>query len=581
MTVQSFSEYRPDVSDYEGNTSKNIVNVVPRGDGYGPFPALFPFTAALPANCRGYFYARKNDGSIAAFAGTSTKLYQLNNTSQTWTDVSRSGGTYTALGTNAQWQFAQFNNYVFATQVNDKLQIFDLTSSSAFADRADSNCPQAGFVAVVNQFLVLTGIASPNVYRVQWSGLADVSSSSAFTSGVNSSDFQDLADGGIVRGIAGNSQMATVFQDAGIKTFTYAPGADYIFYVQALSQDDGIYAPYSLIRSGDKIFWVSPQGFKVLLPGGYPTPIGKERIDRTFFADVDTGNLQLVIGANDPTQTRVYFAYKSQAGAAGQFDKMLVYDWALDKWTPLIISGEYLASLSKPGITLEGVDAAYGTGTPVAATSLTTAGVWTIGVTGASVGRGVQITSSGTLPSGYTAGTPYYVNGGTFNTFTLSASGGVGALAGPTITSSSTGSGTLYYAVESIETLNLSSLDAISNAALSQLSGISASGALGFFTGGNLQATLETPEHGGDGRRIFVRGARVVSDAPTINVQVSGRESPQAAQTYTAASSIDARGFAPQRLSTRYSRTRVVIPSGTSWTFAAGVEPDVAPEGLR
>jgi hypothetical protein len=201
-------------------------------------------------------------------------------------------------------------------------------------------------------------------------------------------------------------------------------------------------------------------------------------------------------------------------------------------------------------------------------------------------GQGVQVTTttgSSNLPSGFAGGTPYYVmtTNLTTSTFKLSASGGVGTLQGSVVTSSSTGTGTLSYAVESIETLNLSSLDAISNAALSQLSGINANGALGFFTGGNLQATLETPEHGGDGRRIFVRGARVVSDAPTINVQVSGRESPQATQTYTTASSIDTRGFAPQRLSTRYSRTRVIIPSGTSWTFAAGVEPDVSPEGLR
>ena len=150
------------------------------------------------------------------------------------------------------------------------LQIFDLTSSTAFADRADSNCPEAAYVAVVQQFLVLSGLASPNVYRILWSGLGDVSSSSAFTSGINSSDFQDLPDGGIVRGVS-SGQTGFIFQDATIRTLTYAPGADYVFYIQVLSQDDGMFAPYSLVRSLDKIFWLSPQGFKMLVPGGYPT----------------------------------------------------------------------------------------------------------------------------------------------------------------------------------------------------------------------------------------------------------------------------------------------------------------------
>ena len=120
MPVESFGEYRPDVSDYEGQTSQNIANVFPRGDGYGPVPSLAGISAALGAACRGFFYARKNDGSIVGFAGTSTKLYQLNNTNQTWTDVSRSGGTYSTLANSANWDFAQFNNFVFATQVNDE-----------------------------------------------------------------------------------------------------------------------------------------------------------------------------------------------------------------------------------------------------------------------------------------------------------------------------------------------------------------------------------------------------------------------------------------------------------------------------
>ena len=492
LPITPFSEFRPDISDYDGETSKDITNVVPRGDGYGPFAALVAYTATLPGPCRGFYFARKNDGSISVFAATSTKLYQLNNTNQTWTDVSLSGGSYSACGSTANWQFAQFNNFVLAVQVNAVTQIFDLTVSSAFANVADTNCPQAAYITVVNQFVVLSGLASPNVYRIQWSGLDDVSSSQAFTSGINSSDFQDLGDGGIVRGVSGG-EYGIILQDASIRSMIYAPGSPYVFGIERVSLDDGMFAPYSLIRSGDKLFWCSPQGFKVMAPGGTPTPIGKERVDRTFFADVDTGNLQLFIGANDPTQTRVYWAYKSVNGVTGQFDKVLCYDWALDKWTILKFSGEYLASLSKPGITLEGVDAAYGS---------------------------------------------------------------------------------------DIDTLTIPSLDSISNASLTTLAGITTMNALGFFTGSNLEATLETPEHGNNGARIFIRGARIISDADTINVSFSRRESPQATSTYSTPTVMDVRGFAPARVSTRYGRGKIDIPP-QDWSFAAGMETDVGQEGLR
>jgi len=34
MPLLAYGDYRPDVSDYEGQATRNILNVVPRGDGY-------------------------------------------------------------------------------------------------------------------------------------------------------------------------------------------------------------------------------------------------------------------------------------------------------------------------------------------------------------------------------------------------------------------------------------------------------------------------------------------------------------------------------------------------------------------
>src|ERR1700761_4129189 len=102
MTIVKAAEYRPDISDYGGTSTKNILNVTPQGDGYGPFPSFAEYTQTLPAACRGAFYALKSDGSVITFAGTSTKLYQLNNTDFSWADVSLSGGNYSALDLDAQ-----------------------------------------------------------------------------------------------------------------------------------------------------------------------------------------------------------------------------------------------------------------------------------------------------------------------------------------------------------------------------------------------------------------------------------------------------------------------------------------------
>jgi hypothetical protein len=345
-----FPEYRPDVADYRGASTKTATNVVPRADGYGPFRNFVAFTAALPEACRGFFYARKADGSVAIFAGTASKLYLLDNTDFEWSDVSLDADDYATLPTAYHWQFAQFGNFVIAVQPNVVPQMFDLSSSSAFAELGGSP-PQASYISIVGRFVVLSGLLN-NPYRVQWSGL---NAATTWTSGVNSSDYQDLPDGGIVRGVGGG-EFGVIFQETAMRRMIYVPGSPLIFQIERITEDKGLHAPYSLIRAGDRLFFLASQGFHAIGGGGLPEPIGKERFDRTFFEDYDSGNIQLVIGAADPQESRVYWAYKSRNGTAGQFDRMIVWDHVLGRASRIEMAGEYLATMARPGVTLEGLD---------------------------------------------------------------------------------------------------------------------------------------------------------------------------------------------------------------------------------
>lgn len=365
--ILKFGEFRPDVADYEQAYTTEILNVLPRGDGYGPFPAFSGLSQPLAGGfssgfstgfsstnynkCRGFFRAINTDGSVTTFAATVDRLWRLDTTSYSWVDVSKGGVAYTAVPSTDNWQFIQYVNFVIAVQVNAPPQKFDLTTPTTFADLAGSP-PQARYAAVVGEFVVLSGLLS-NPYRVQWSSLGDPT---GWTAGVNSSDFQDLPDGGIVRGVAGG-EYGNIFQDTTVRRMIYAPGSDVIFQIERITEDLGIYAPYSLIRSGNYIFWLAAQGFMMMQPTGYPQPIGKEKVDRTLLADVDANSLQLCIGASDPRNRRVFLAYKSAGSStAGQFNKMLCYDYALDRFTPAEITGQYVGSISQPGLSLEGLD---------------------------------------------------------------------------------------------------------------------------------------------------------------------------------------------------------------------------------
>jgi hypothetical protein len=559
-----FGEYRPDCSDYEGQATRNIRNVLPRGDGYGPFPDFAALTQSLPSACRGAFYAINSDGSVTIFAGTVNALYKANNSDYSWVPVSKvatvtftgggspnavlashgfaanepvvftnSGGAlpaaitagtvyyvktivnsntftvsataggaainmatagtgthsvtahYSDLSLDAQWQFVQFGSLVKATQKNAVLQTYTLGVSSSFANNAGSP-PQASYISVVGRFIVLSGLLS-FPFRIQWSGLNDTTQ---WTSGVGSSDFQDFPDGGIVRGVAGG-EFGTVFQDQAIRRMSYIPGSALIFQIERISEAVGLFAPYSIVRAGSYIFFHSAQGFYKIVPGGIPEQIGRERVDRTFFDDLDKTDLKLFIGASDPRSTRAMWAYKSVSGTTGLYDKIIGYDYALDRFFSLTMSGEYLLGMSQPGLTLESLD---------------------------------------------------------------SLSSSIDALA--------------------------ATLDGFAVSTQPLIAQFNSTHKLGFFSGSNLEATLETAEQGADGAQIYTNGFKPVTDAPTVYGSLSYRDLSSDTPTSLPEIARNSRtGNCDLRRSTKFTRMKIRIPAGTSWTYTNGVHPDIVPDG--
>lgn len=593
MPVIPFGDYRPDVSDYEAATEQGVLNVVPRGDGFGPFPSLAAISAALGAQCRGAFEATKTNGSVVIFAATATQLFQFNNTTFGWLNVSlpalatpvnsafstsSTGGTlvpgtyyyrvsainangetlasaetsqvvpagtstntvtvnwgsvsgatgyriygrstgaeqfiaavggvttytdtgsvtpsgalptanttgsYSSLSAGENWQFVQFNSLVIVVQANAVPQVFDVSSASTFGNLAGSP-PQARYITVIGRFVVLTGLLS-NPNRVQWSGLNDVNGTNSWTPGINSSDYQDFPDGGFCRGVAPvGFSGGVIFQDTIIRQMAYLPGDPRVFDLSVkIAEGLGLYAPYSLVRSGSTILFYSLKGFQKIDGNGI-SPIGRERVDRTFYADLDVTNLGLLQGVADPRSSRVLWVYKSVNGQAGQFDKALLYDLVLDKFTPLKFSGEYLFSMGQPGITLEQVDTLIGSNLDL-------------------------ITQS---------------------------------------------------------------FDNLPAASVSELAAFDTSHKLNFFRGPNLEATLQTSEQGTDGTRIKEKkGVRPITDSPVVYASASKRENLQQTAVFGTESGLNAVGICNMLLDTRYSRFKCRIPAGTSWSFINGIEP--------
>jgi hypothetical protein len=577
-----FPPWVPDLSDQESDVSANVMNVVPRADGWGPFNAFVVFTAPLPAPCRGFFFARNSDGSVSIFAGTAaSKLYLLNNSTLTWTDVSNGGGTYGALSATSQWDFEQFNNLVIAVHNNVNPQVFNLASPITFADLGGSP-PQAAFVAIVNRFVVLTGVTA-QPYRAQWS---DLDNPTQWTAGVGQADFQDLPDGGLTKGVAGFDLFGVIFQDNMLRLMTYAPGSPVIFTITKITSGDGngIYAPYGYVIDQSNVFWISQEGFKMMTPGGAPQSIGKEVVDRFFFGNVDSGNLQLVIATTDPAASRMYFAFKSSAGQAGLFDIILIYDWKLQRWSRISQIGEFINVIARPGLTLENMDqvtpgvvtitgAANNGSGAIRLTVSTTVGMSTAAQqTVYGVWNVTQI--QGTAPFLAAINNKQNTANSAFGTWPITIIDGTHVdLVGSTFAGSYTSGGFLGANIELIPF----SFDTVSTSTIPSLGGWDSSNRLGFFNGPAVEAQIETGEQGTNEKRLFVKGFRVICDAPSIFGSVSYRDNPQATYKYTSEVGIDQIGnclVAGGGIDTRYSRARIRIPAGTIWTYAMAVEPD-------
>jgi hypothetical protein len=131
----------------------------------------------------------------------------------------------------------------------------------------------------------------------------------------------------------------------------------------------------------------------------------------------------------------------------------------------------------------------------------------------------------------------------------------------------------------SIDAMTLT-LDAYATAVQPEIGLFSSARTLGFLRGSNLEATLITPEQGTDGRRVYTNGFRPVTDASGAYGSILYRDTAQASSTASSETLVNTRtGRVDLRRDARYMRFKMRVPAATTWTFIAGVEPDVRQSG--
>ena len=344
----TFGEWTPDQPGIT-NGLRRAENVYSKLVGYGALPTVVNYSAAASENLNNVVAGKTTAGATIVFAGGSTKLFKLDSADLSLDNVSKSGNYTTP--TDQRFRFTQFGNVIVAANGFDKLQGFNLNSSSLFANLA-ADAPEARYVTVVRDFVV-SGYQSSYQNRVQWSALGDESSWT--NSATTQADFQDIPDGGSVVGVTGG-EYGLVFMDRSIHRMSYV-GSPLVFQFDNISRNLGCYEANSIIQYGGTSFFLGDDGFYAC-DGQNVVPIGNEKVNRFFFDNVDEGTLYLMSAAVDPTKKLIIWAYASNSSATA--DSLLIYNYQTQRWTSGTTTVDRIASTSTPAVTLEGMDT-YGT----------------------------------------------------------------------------------------------------------------------------------------------------------------------------------------------------------------------------
>jgi hypothetical protein len=352
-----FPEWKPDLGDYASGLTE-AKNCFSYSGVYKPIYQLSSSTDAATSNrIISSFSMKGTDGTTHTFEASLTKIYKLDGT--TWDDVTRSsGGDYTTSA-DGFWSFCAFGDLVIASNYNDDIQVFNVASSTNFA-QLSSTAPRAKYIFITNNFLVcLDTVDSDGVIpnRVRWSPLGNPAGD--WTASISTqAGFNDLFGGGFVNvaGV-GNQTFATIIQDSAIWRMEYV-GGDLIFSFSLDVQERGSKIAQSVRTNGIVTYFLDEDGFYAY-DGRAALPIGRGKIDKWFYERFNSSYDYRITTAIDPINRLYLVGFPTVISGSEIPSLILVFNEVDGRWTYLEQSVQVLFEFLSSGVTLEQLSTQY------------------------------------------------------------------------------------------------------------------------------------------------------------------------------------------------------------------------------
>lgn len=325
--------WEPDNAAMGGANMATCRNVYAAASGYRPVKSMTEFADAISGEFKGAASFLATDGAARLLAGSGTDLYSL--VAGSWTSVLDTLSVYT------RWRFVQFGNFAVCTYGGAPVEV-DLGANTA-GDLAGSP-PDADLCAVVRDFVVL-GRCDGDETLITWSGFNDHTS---WTAGTDMSGYQPMLTGGRIMGVTGG-ERGLILQRDRIVLMSYTGDVDAPFQFDEVSTNYGCVAEGSVAQAGNVTFCYSRRGF-IKIEAGAVSPIGVERVDKTFrdtYTMDDLGNIWATV---DPERTLVVWTI---------YGRQWCYNWTLDRWTDWLLPADAAFQAFSESTSIDALDALF------------------------------------------------------------------------------------------------------------------------------------------------------------------------------------------------------------------------------
>lgn len=348
-TTVEFGSWEPDVPLLAGRQASEARNVIPGKRGYRCLRGLVGMQyPALPEAALAAASLRNLDGSLLTVAATDSGIFAL-----------EGGAWLRKYSGSVASKTRAFSDYGAAIYSLFGTTLVKAAATGAVGEFQEvEGAPHGEILGVVRDFLVI-GRLSENRNGIRWSALDNPDSwpePGSNDAQYQQSDIQIFPTGGNVQAIVGGvgGIDGLIFLERGIQRATYV-GPPYFFQFNVVDRSVGCVAPGSPVTCGNVCVYLSENGWR-MTDGASVKSLGIERLDTWFFDACDPDRLEEVRGVHDAENRVAVWTFPSETAPKGLHDRLLIYNYSVDKWSYGILTTEVLFPDWVRGMSLEELD---------------------------------------------------------------------------------------------------------------------------------------------------------------------------------------------------------------------------------